>query len=333
MAGSEISFFQRYSQQENHVTNNTALLLKHIYQTSPLKLQNVLRQIVDSDFVCVGPTFVQQQRSKRSTPDASIAQPGWQNIIETKLTPHLDEDQIHRHFDGVHKRPGEPVCVIGLTTAMGDQASLSRLTDAAGRAGIIFSWRTFSELAEIVAGVPEPHETALREIIADYINFLHAAGVIDAPDDRIYVVPCGTSYEDNLRFGLYYHGAERPYRRAKYLGIYRRRCVSLIGEVSAIAICNYRGGKLEAQAEYGTLTEDHRQRIVDVIEATTYYDIKTGHRFFVTEGFAKTAINKATSGGIMGPRYLSISQLLQSKMSPSARLEEVAQALQTTTFE
>ena len=329
MSGSTISFFQRYSQPENHVTNNTALLLRHIYQVSPLKLQSILSQMVD-DIVDVGPVFRQQQRGKSSVPDASIVQSGWRIIVETKLTAHLDEDQIVRHFSAA--QPGEATFVVGLTTTAPDLITSHRLAELAKQHGVAFAWRSFSELAEIVTAECEPHETTLRDVIDDYLDFLASADLLDAQHDRIYVVPCGSSYDDNLKFGLYYHPAERSYRPSKYLGVYRQRCVSALGEVSVVAVCNYVDGNLKAVVERGELTLEHENKIRQAIEHTKYYDLSRDTRFFVTDGFQPTRLQKSTAGGIWGARYLSIAALTGRKISSTATLTEVAEAVSDRQF-
>jgi hypothetical protein len=331
MSGSAISFFQRYSQPENHVTNNTALLLRHIYQASPEKLQSILSQLVD-DILDVGPTFRQQPRGKASVPDASIIQPGWRIIIETKLTPNLDEDQIIRHFDTGRAAEGEAIYVIALTTET-DRQIAAKLAALAKERRIAFAWRSFAELGEIVDGACAVHETSMREIIADYIDFLSSENLLDTPHDRIYVVPCGTSYDDNIKFGLYYHPAERSYRPSKYLGVYRQRCVSAVGEVEAVAVCDYADGQLNCVVERGTLTEQHKLQIRRAIEQTKYYDLSRDTRFFVTGGFASTRIQKATPRGIWGARYLSIAELTGKRPAADARLLEVAEGLLDRRFD
>lgn len=334
MPGREISFFQRYSQPENHVTNNTALLLRHIYQTSPFKLETILRELVDSDVIDVGPKFLQQQRVGASVPDASLTQKGWSIVIETKLGPHLDTDQIARHITGARSgRESDAVFVIGLTTAPPERARVAELSAMAKENGVAFAWRSFAELCDIVSSQCEPHETALFDIIEDYRDFLASADLLDSPHDRIYVVPCGTSYNENQRFGLYYHPPERSYRPFKYIGIYKNRCVSLLGEVDAIAVCSMQDGRLEITTELGEITEAHRSHIIAAIEATSYYDLRQPNRYFLTGGFEPTEINKTTAYGIWGPRYLSIAELSGDKISSNAPLHEVAQTLVGTGFE
>jgi hypothetical protein len=56
---SRVSHFQRFSQPENHATNNTLLAFRFFYQSSPFKLQRVLTSLLESD-LSIGLTFEQQ---------------------------------------------------------------------------------------------------------------------------------------------------------------------------------------------------------------------------------------------------------------------------------
>ncbi|HRP11339.1 MAG TPA: hypothetical protein PLK37_09925 [Terricaulis sp.] len=332
MAGSGISFFQRYSQPENHVTNNTALLLRHIYQASPFKLQAILNKIVDSEAISVGPTFLQQERRINSVPDASITQRNWRVIVETKIGPHLDDEQIERHMSALREGDGD-VFVIGLTTQSPSADRLASIAARAQRHHVSFAWRSFEELCDIIDQECLSHEVALREVVEDYRAFLDSLDLLDTPSDRIYVVPCGASYDDNERFRLYYHPPERKYRPFKYLGLYRQRCVSLVGEVEAIAVCNFATGTLDANVEKGPLTHEHRERIIAAIEATAYYDLREPTRFFLANALAPVDIRKVSRGGIMGPRYLSVAELTGSRLSPNLSLEGLATQLSGATFD
>lgn len=42
-----ISYFQHYAGKENHVTNNTLLMLRYMYHASPLKLEQVLSDLLE----------------------------------------------------------------------------------------------------------------------------------------------------------------------------------------------------------------------------------------------------------------------------------------------
>ena len=70
---SRVSYFQRFSQAENHATNNTLLLFRYFYEASPFRLQKLLTSMLDVD-LAVGLTFEQQVRMGQGIPDALITQ-------------------------------------------------------------------------------------------------------------------------------------------------------------------------------------------------------------------------------------------------------------------
>ena len=70
---SQVSYFQRFSQPENHATNNTLLVLRYFYQSSPFKIQRALTSLLEAD-LSIGLSFQQQVRGGASVPDALIMQ-------------------------------------------------------------------------------------------------------------------------------------------------------------------------------------------------------------------------------------------------------------------
>lgn len=73
---------------------------------------------------------------------------------------------------------------------------------------------------------------------------------MDSRDDSLLVVPCGQSYAENQQFGLYYDGVNRPARKGvRYLGVYRNRMVSLVGDIVAVLVCSYRDAQVVMEQE------------------------------------------------------------------------------------
>lgn len=102
---SRVSHFQRFSQPENHATNNTLLLLRYFYQSSPFKIQSVLTSLLEAD-LSIGLAFEQQVKGDASIPDALITQEQMRIYIETKRGGALDPDQIRRHLKSISEKGG-----------------------------------------------------------------------------------------------------------------------------------------------------------------------------------------------------------------------------------
>lgn len=331
-----ISYFQRFSQRENHATNNTLLVLRHLYQTSPAKLERVLHALLESEQISIGPQFEQQLKGSDSVPDGHIHQKAWSLFIETKLGSDLSDDQIERHIETISERAdGGDTVLIGLTPGTPDQVKAARFADLARTKRITFKWTTFLDLVGALESQCADYETTLADIIADYREYLRGEDLLDARDDWILVVPCGQSYEDNKRFALYFDAAHRPARRgARYLGVYKNRTVSMLGDIVAVLVCSYRDGEIVVEREeFGKATTEHRQRIKAAIEAATYFDLKsTPQRYFLTDGLHETHIAKSNPGGIQGALYLNIGALLKRRRPTDLGSSELANALKGTSF-
>jgi hypothetical protein len=311
-----ISYFQRYSQRENHVTNNTLLVLRHLYQTAPGKLEQVVRELVGQESVSLGLTFHQQTRGSASVPDGLISQSPFRLYFETKLGPSLDHDQIRRHIASIadERTPatGEAF-LVGLSTEPLPAPEKESLAAEARAKGVVFATATFAELKESLDAACAPHDVALRAVLDDFTEFLGSENLLFQSDDWMLVVPCGVSLAENQRFGIYYDGLDRPKRSAcAYLGAYSDKSIRLVGRITAVLACRYVDGAADViEAERGSASSDALKRIAAVIEATSYYDLKTEpQRYYVVDEFAPTNLIKRDKGPIRGAQYLQISPLL-----------------------
>lgn len=314
MAG--ISYFQRYSQRENHVTNNTLLVLRHLYQTASGKLEQVVRELVGQEAVNLGLTFHQQTRGSASVPDGLISQAPFRLYFETKLGPSLDRDQILRHIESIadDRTPASgEAFLVGLSTESMPAAEREALGAMAKAQGVVFAATTFAELVAALDAACAPHDVALRAVLDDFTEFLASENLLFQSDDWMLVVPCGISLADNQRFGVYYDGVDRPKRSpCAFLGAYSEKAIRLVGRVTAVLTCRYIDGVAEViEVERGTATDNALKRIAAVIEATSYYDLRTQpQRYYVVDEFAPTNLIKRDKGPVRGAQYLQISPLL-----------------------
>jgi hypothetical protein len=318
----EVSYFQRYSQRENHVTNNTLLVLRHLYQTGPAKLEGVLRELLGDDKIALGPSFSQQIKRPHSVPDALIAQAPFHIYFETKMGQALDLPQLKRHIGSIAENRGSEDAksiLIGLSTAQMLTRDEDTVASYGRDRGVVFKSVTFAGLAEAVRAACADYESGLRAVVLDYVAFLSAEGLLYASEDWMLVVPCGTSYAENLQFGVYYDGADRPARSpCGFLGIYKDKCISLVGAIKAVLVCQYEADHVSVEhVERGASDAGMLGRIKGIIEATGYYDLKAEpQRYYVVDRFEPTDLarcRKARSG------ELSISRSVQSSARPMWR--------------
>ena len=336
---SRVSHFQRFSQPENHATNNTLLLLRYFYQSSPFKIEKVLASLLDTD-LSIGLSFDQQVKGEASTPDALIAQEQLRIYIETKRFGVLDSEQIRRHIKSIAGKTeslrGEGAILIGLTKEPIADSDRKALVLAAQEQGVTFAALTFTQITEALRAQCADFEQELISIVDDYENYLANEGLLEVRNQWLVVFPCGTSIADNARFGLYYEPATRPSKRNyRFIGIYNQKAVSYVGAVQTIAVATFDGGTSSLSEEVGQLTDEQRTRIARVVDETRYYDLKAGsHRFYLVDSFMSTDCRKTSPQGIWGLRYLDLSKLIKNYNS---RLEystaQLAEALKGTTWQ
>ena len=332
---SRVSYFQRFSQAENHATNNTLLVLRYFYQSSPFKIQRALTELVEKD-LSIGLSFQQQVRGELSVPDALITQEPLHIYVETKRGGQLDADQIQRHLQTIATsgtRGGE--ILIGLTKEQIAEADRKALVANAAAEGIAFAAVTFSQVAEALRQQCAPHESELLAIVEDYEIYLSDERLTEEREKWLVVFPCGTSVAENVRFGLYYEPPSRPCKRYSFIGVYNRKVVAYVGKVEAIAVATFKDSGVDFVEEEGKLTDEHKQRIKAVVEATPYYDLRAEpNRYYIVDHFLGTDLKKTSSGGIMSYRYLDLSNILPSfNARKTYSTDEMAAALKGCTWE
>lgn len=335
---SKVSYFQRYSGRENHVTNNTLLVLRHVYQASPAKLEEVLADLLEEP-PGIGLTFEQQVAGEHSVPDAVIQQAPLHIYVETKLGSGLWHDQIRRHVASIaaaHPEKAARKILIGLTRGRLADDEVRALRDGAKAAGVAFKAVAFSDLVDALERVSPEYEPGLRATVDDYRDFVAGEKLLD--DERwLAAFPCGTSYDENQRYGVYYEPPSRPSKHMlRFIGIYRQKVVSLLGELATVAVCAYDGETVRVEkVERGTLTDEQRQRVRRVCEETSYYDLKAETlRFYLCDRMHPTALRKRSPGGILQVRYLNLVPWLGSvQAADTLPADEVAARLRDQMFD
>jgi hypothetical protein len=338
---SRVSHFQRFTQQENHATNNTLLLLRFFYQASPAKMQLVLNSLLGTD-LSVGLTFEQQVRVKGGTgvPDALIKQAQMQIYIETKRGQELDKNQIENHIDTIAKvvgtaDHGDGIFLIGLTKEPIARPLCEEFVSYAKKKGIRFVAATFTQILEGLREQCAEYEQDLKSFLDDYEEYLSDEQLLEGRNRWLPVFPCGVSIRENERFGLYYDPPSRPSRHNyRFIGAYDQKAVALVGRIEAVVVTSWEKGKIDFTKEFGSLTDDHRKRIADVIRETTYYDLTKPHRFYLVDRFVRTNARKSSPGGIWGMRYLDLPKVVKGyNPRNDYSVDELADLLKVATWE
>lgn len=312
---SAINHFQTYSQRENHVTNNTMLMLRHMYRKSPRMLENVLRALLEEDEVEIGPRFEQQVGAAYSIPDAVLTQKPLHVYLEAKHGDGLYDDQLERHMRSISEKrfPENSAFLIGLTkNRTGEDGE--RWKKKALEYGITFAATTYRELLEAIAAVCSD-DPDLGEVFDDYQTFIGSEKLLPDQHQKLVAMLCGQSWKENIEHGVYFEPAHRnpKWARAHFMGVYRLKRVSHVGRLIAAAVCRKEEDELIVEAEeFGSLCGKGLDRIRSIIAASENYfkDFAFySHRYYLVDCFTETDLRKVSPGGMMGHRYLDIASL------------------------
>ena len=99
----KLHYFQRYHSKENVVTANTMLLLSRLYSYDTNKFFRFLSNFLP-ETLSVNLSFNLQNNNGCSVPDATIEQPSFKFVIETKLYSKFESEQLICHLNSFKKQ-------------------------------------------------------------------------------------------------------------------------------------------------------------------------------------------------------------------------------------
>lgn len=324
LAMRNVSYFPVYKTEENVVTNSVLLMLSHINRILPRGLERVLTGLFDdSTAVSVGPRFQSQIFSKtklgeNSIVDGRISQQDFALSIETKLGNVLDKEQIQRHLDAIadDSKTGSRETLLCLTGTRPPEEFLRDLEKLADKRTVNIAFKTFVDLVNAIESIRDPHRDELNEVVDEFRQFLSERGLLPSGVAELLVNPCGLSYENNVKFGIYHDQPERSKTFCEYLGLYRNKSVSHIGALRKVILVEMKDGDLVSEEELilpwtaqksSPLAPEERDRIRGIVAHTGYYDLRSGFiRFYVVDEFVETSFTKTSKNGIQGHRYFTL---------------------------
>lgn len=314
----KVSYFQRYSQRENVVTNNVLHLLGRIYDHRPSKLERVLSLLIQDladggPDLEVGPRFVQQVRGPERVADGLISQPGFDVLIETKLGAKFSEVQAIGHLKHVKQSANPVVILLGNAPHFDDKELTAFLEAARALPRVRVAVCTFKDVIDACRVVVASHEDQLSDVIDDFEDFCLDLNLMSMDECTMFVPPCGQSFHDNVKWKLYYTPATRPRRSGSWLGVYRDKRVHFIGRIDLVLDV---GCEMTGEVLTPTANDEQRKRILGAIEDAKVRNwdlLEAPHTFYLCSDMTPTAFDKDSPGGIPGHRYFDLTGLRQDK--------------------
>ena len=155
---------------------------------------------------------------------------------------------------------------------------------------------------------PDTSENLQKIIYQEDKNIINVES--DEGNSTMLVFTANQSFEENLRFNIYYDPATRNHNSPfKYIGLYKHGEVFAVGKLIKIVYCNYEEGKLIATNEddLEKLTLDEYNRIKETIEQTDYYELQEDCKFFIVDKFFPTKY--FTDHTIRAKKYIWLNEI------------------------
>lgn len=318
---SRIHYFQRYSQRENVVTNNTLLLFSRLHVERPALFDRVLNGLLQLEEevtrLPVGPVFQQQTRSgEGGIPDGDIAQRGWRVLVETKLGNAFTQAQVLGHLKKF--KAGERKLLLLLGNELMERSAFQAIVAAAKAKDpdVSIENSTFEALINLVRDELQDWDEDLLELIDDYAGFCNEEGLLPYSQFVLRAVTAGDTIELNKKHGVYFDLDSSGYSAHTYMGLYTDKTVKAVGKVVNIISVEMQNGTLGTPVSRFNSPIDQSQlnRIQAMITETaqlTSYTPQTGHRFFVVDQFYDTDFRKVSKGAARRGRYFDLRKVLE----------------------
>lgn len=330
---SKIHYFQRYSNPENTVTNNTLQLFARIYDYSTSQATTLLSEITGED-IGIGIEINQQRRDEKSVPDGTIIQRSFKILVEAKVKLKIDIDDIDQILRHAESFTNESQKILLLLTKQkieneNREEIEQRLSDK--YSGVIFKNVTYEEICKALEGLFKDYEYEMSSLVKDYIEYCNDTQLFDQSKFLLRIVPCGKSIDINEKYGVYFQPVDRGYTKHSYMGIYANKSVQYIWAIDSVFEVEFDNKNLKKKLIQGRDTTEYDKNLMDIIKDAKDicgWKVEHGHRFFCGKP-VQTDYKKSSPGGIQGARLIN----LKEKIGEFADVNELADKLKNRQWE
>ena len=246
---SEVSFFPKYEQKENRVTNYTLLVLKQLYNESPNLFQEFIINLIKNDEknIDVGVNFWQQKGFEcdngKSILDGVITQDAFTIFIETKLSDWFYSEQLKTHLSNLIELQGQKI-FLALSNFDGQKSEVFEkfMNEYKDNTDVIFAYFDFGNFIDILKNLKSKIKSEqLLVLFDDFEEFLYNENLLPLWKYRLDVVNCAKT-KDFVKNNLIYTCPEAKgaykHLRSKFFGIYEDKKVNTIAEIQGVCSVN-----------------------------------------------------------------------------------------------
>jgi len=322
----ELTLFPSYHNPENQATNYCGLILKLVYQASPLRLEEILGSLIgDRIPVQIGPRFEQQRKYKNAIPDLEIRQSAFTIRMETKLGTGHDVNQLANHIDALKDPNGLKIVLLLNSSEEETYLFEPALQAGADRAGVVLVHLSFdnfySTLDRKCRGISE----TLDDEIEQFGDYLADMGLRSSWQGWINVLSTQHS-QNEIAGNVYMCPLTRAYSfsRTKYLGTYWDKHIRTVHSIRACVIIDL--NQTGARVKWKNSKDDDSVLQSVAISAVKSFPYRAQENvnselqvYLLDPEFANTKVLYDSYGGMRGHRYLPIPMEFAVNVSEAAK--------------
>lgn len=323
----KIHYFQRYHSKENVTTGNAMLLLSRLYHFSSSKFHTFIKSLVGGDIQNfeTGIIFDMQIKSKGSVPDGQIKQNSFNVVIETKLGKDFDINQVKQHLKTFKEEDYQVMLTLSpypLSTQQETEIRQAIETEnQTFHKNIKHVHSTFERIISLVSDVIDERDYEFNDILNDYREYCSHEGLLSNRDQMMRTVPVGRTYDDNLKYKLYYDPAARGYSEHGYIALYKEKAIKAVGKIVNIVEADEVNGQLIVKSQTAAVTPEQQNNILEAINSSRGYGwkVEKDHKFFCVDEFVETNFAKASKYPLQGTKFFNLEELLGPSVEKSSR--------------
>jgi hypothetical protein len=314
----KIHYFQRYHSKENVSTGNAMLLLSRLYHYSSSKFHTFIKSLIGDDIQNFETAIIfdMQFKSKSSVPDGQIKQNSFNIVIETKLGKDFDITQVKHHLKTFKDEDYQIMLTLSPYPMSGKQET--EIKNAIEAENNIFNKNikhihsTFKQIISLISDVIDYRDFEFNDILDDYRESCSHEGLLSNRDQMLRAVTVGKTFEDNLKYKLYYDPATRGYSEHGYLGLYKDKAIRAVGKIITIVEADEVNGQLIIKSQTAMTTSEQEKNILDAIKSSRIYGwmVDKDHKFFCVDEFVGTSYMKSSKFPLQGTKFFDLDELI-----------------------
>lgn len=330
----KVHYFQRYSTKENVATANTMLLFSRLYSYSPNKFFDFLKSLYSESFnndFEPEIKFLNQEKGKKSVPDATITQKSFKIVIEVKMEDWFYNTQLKNHLEAFQNEDHK--ILLTISSEFMEKSKKDNIDKEIQNINpnVKHINTTFEELATFIKNLLDNRDYEMQDIIEDYFSYCNENGLISDAWKYMQIQPVGTTFDFNMESDIYYNGNGTKFRAHEYIGLYKNKSVCAIGKIKLIVRTLKENGKLKFYFEKGEKTVENKKEVEEkindtIIEARKRYQHNLDERdtrYYFVEKFIETDYKKISTGGMLGNRILNLEKFFNGEIPDVQKIADI----------